>query len=611
MELEEARGTMTLKSLALTAMLAAAAAPMWAQAPVEGVDPPSRVARLSYQSGSVSFRPGTVDEWGSATLNYPLSTGDHLWTDAGAQAEIHAGLAVIRMAPQTAIEILNLDDRIIQVSVTQGSVQIHVRSLEPDETIEVATPNVAVTLLRPGDYRVDSDGDNYLTTVTVRGGDAAVTGGGIAFPVHARQTARIRGMETVTEEVGAEIATNEFERWCESRDRREEQSVSAQYVPREMTGYEDLDDNGSWSNDSDYGWVWAPRTVAADWAPYRYGSWRWIEPWGWTWIDDSPWGFAPFHYGRWATVRGVWVWVPGHRTPGIRPVYAPALVVFVGGPRFGVSHAAWFPLGPREVYRPTYRVSDRYIRNVNVTHVTNINVTNVRYANQREGAVSAADNDSFARGRHIGRDSARLDVREIEQARVVGTTATIAPSRESIVTGSVRNAPPTRLVDRTVVVRTAAPPRPVPFGTRQRVLEVNQGRPLDASQVETLRRDTPGRPSMVRPASPARREVAPRVDRPQIQPAPVETPRGFDRPRQEQPARSIEQPRQQVEQPVPVETQRHVEQPRRTEPRAERPAPAQPAEGGRGAQRERNETKREQREERKQEQRENRRKNDQ
>ena len=52
-------------------------------------DPPSRVARLSYLEGAVSFRPGTTDEWSQATLNYPLTSGDHLWTDPGARVELH------------------------------------------------------------------------------------------------------------------------------------------------------------------------------------------------------------------------------------------------------------------------------------------------------------------------------------------------------------------------------------------------------------------------------------------------------------------------------------------------------------------------------------------
>ena len=111
-----------------------------------------------------------------------------------------------------------------------------------------------------------------------------------------------------------------------------------------MVGYEDLGQNGVWSEAPEYGPVWRPRSVEIGWAPYRYGRWAWVEPWGWTWIDDAPWGFAPFHYGRWAMAGGVWVWVPGRMVVGVRPVYAPALVAFVGTSRFGV--AAWFPLGP-------------------------------------------------------------------------------------------------------------------------------------------------------------------------------------------------------------------------------------------------------------------------
>jgi hypothetical protein len=326
-----------------------------------------------------------------------------------------------------------------------------------------------------------------------------------------------------------------------------------------------------------------------------------VEPWGWTWIDDAPWGFAPFHYGRWAYAGGVWVWVPGHRVIGVRPVYSPALVVFVGGPRFGISSAAWFPLGPGEVYRPHYHVSDRYIRNINVTHVTNVtvinnvNITNVRYSNQRTGAVTVVSRDTFVGARHIGREAVRVDAREIEQARVVGTTATIVPRRESVLPGPVRGAPPTRIAERTVVVRTVPPPQPVAFGARQRALESNAGRPLDASQVEALRREAPGRQPMVRTVGPARpvnrpnepqgrpqfgtRDETPRIDRPQrnqpqaaepqAQPRNADQPRVFGRPQTETP-RTSEQPRRVDRAPI-QETPR-VETPRNVEPR--RPEPA-------------------------------------
>ena len=131
---------------------------------------------------------------------------------------------------------------------------------------------------------------------------------------------------------------DEFDSWSLERDRRDAaRGVFArppQYVSPEVTGYQDLDDNGSWSSEPEYGYVWTPRRVAADWSPYRYGRWVWVAPWGWTWIDDAPWGYAPFHYGRWAHVRNRWCWVPGPRH--VRAVYAPALVGWVGSPGVGV-----------------------------------------------------------------------------------------------------------------------------------------------------------------------------------------------------------------------------------------------------------------------------------
>jgi len=262
---------------------------------------------------------------------------------------MHIGSSAIRMSPQTVLSILNVDDRTVQLSLTEGSLHVRIRDLASDENFEVDTPNVSIVLLRAGEYRIDADADSGVTTVTVRDGEAEVNGGGSAFPVRSTQSARITGVEQVSQELLAASPISNFELWCEERDRREASSVSARYVSREMIGYEDLDDHGTWRDVPEYGWVWAPRTMAAEWAPYRYGRWAWVEPWGWTWIDDAPWGFAPFHYGRWAYAGGGWVWVPGRMVA--RPVYAPALVAFVGGPRFGATVAigsgpvAWFPLG--------------------------------------------------------------------------------------------------------------------------------------------------------------------------------------------------------------------------------------------------------------------------
>lgn len=463
------------KATSIGLLLAAMAVSAWADAG----DPPSRVARLNLLLGPVSFRPDSVEDWAPATLNYPLTTGDHLWTEAGSKAELHVGSTAIRMGGETAMSILNLDDRIVQLSVTGGSVDVHIRYMGDDESFEVDTPNVAISLLRPGDYRISADGDQNMTFAVVRGGEAEVTGGGAAFAIRPGESARVIGTDQVSQEMSPAPPFDGFDQWCASRNRREASMVSARYVPREMIGYEDLDEYGVWREDPQYGWIWAPR-VAVGWAPYRFGHWAWVAPWGWTWIDDAPWGFAPFHYGRWAFVAGGWVWTPGRIVAGVRPVYAPALVAFVGGPGFGLSVgvggvgvAAWFPLGPGEVYRPAYHVSAVYVRNVNIVHVTNVSVinnysvTNVRYVNENvAGAVTAVPHTAFAAGRLVAAAAVVVKPGMMARAQVVETVG-VSPTREAVLGHAgpaiAVHAPPSRFVDRTVVARNPPPATPHPM----------------------------------------------------------------------------------------------------------------------------------------------------
>ena len=151
-------------------------------------DPPSRVARLNYLSGAVSFQPAGIEDWTPATLNYPMTTGDHLWADTDSRAEMHIGSTSIHVDSSTASSFLNLDDRTVQIRLSQGSLSIRIRNLADDEVYEVDTPNGAISLLRTGSYRIDADPDRQTTTVTVRGGEAEITAGGSAFAVHPRQS---------------------------------------------------------------------------------------------------------------------------------------------------------------------------------------------------------------------------------------------------------------------------------------------------------------------------------------------------------------------------------------------------------------------------------------
>ena len=503
-------------------------------------DPPGRVARLSYTRGEVSFEPAGTDEWVSAVINRPLTTEDKLWTDREARAELHIGSAAIRMKGETGFSFLNLTDRIVQIRLTTGTINVRLRRLEEDEIFEVDTPNLAFSLLRPGDYRIEVNEAGDATVVTVRRGEGEVTGGGQAYTVHAQERATFYGTEdldTQMEDVGG---YDEFDDWCRERDAREQSVQSSHYVSRDVIGYEDLDEYGEWRPTPDYGYVWVPRTVVVGWAPYRFGHWVWISPWGWTWVDDAPWGFAPFHYGRWVYWGGEWAWVPGPAR--VRPVYAPALVVWVGGPHFRLSlssgHAnggvAWFPLGPREVYVPPYRVSNTYVTNVNVTnttvnniYVTNVynnvttnKVTNIRYVNRgAPGSVTATSQQVFASAQPVHANLIQVNAREVATAPV-STGAAIVPQQRSILgvgaahPGVVR--PPAAMQNRPVVARTEPPPRPVPFASQQKALQENEGRPLNAEQMQKLRpavEAQPARPN-IRVAPPVRKPLPVEMARP-------------------------------------------------------------------------------------------------
>jgi len=457
-------------------------------------DPSARVARASYLQGEVSFRPGNVDDWTSATLNYPLTTGDHLWTDENARAELHVGANAIRLAPQTAFEILDLDDNHLQIRLTQGSALIRVRTLDADDNIEIDTPTGAVTLMRDGTYRVDVSADGATSTVTTRNGDAEVASNDETVPVHPDETIMFT-QDGASRDIRSAPPLDEYDTWAQARDQAEDESVSAQYVSRDMTGYEDLDRNGTWSDDADYGHVWIPAHVAVDWAPYRYGRWAWVEPYGWTWIDDAPWGFAPFHYGRWAYVRNRWVWAPGVLRR--RPVYAPALVVFVGGNNFHGGNwgtrggVGWFPLAPNEVYRPAYRVSDRYVRRVNVTNVhitninvTNVNVTNINYRNRNvTGAMTAVSQDQFAGSRRIGRGATIVNVNDARNVHIVGDGAPVTPTQQSVLIRRQNSTtpvsrPPESAQNRQVVWKNTPPPRRTTFASHADQLTTTGDKPV-------------------------------------------------------------------------------------------------------------------------------------
>ena len=494
------------------AMLLSIALPQRAAADAD--DPPGRVARLSYLNGSVSFQPAGESDWVTATLNRPMTTGDKLWVDANSRAELHIGAAAIRLNSNTGFSFLNLDDRTVQIQLSAGTLSLRVRRLGKEEVFEVDTPNQAFSILRPGEYRLEASEDGSSTIVEVREGKGEASGNGRSYTIESRERASLSGTDSLSADIDKmdKHERDAFDNWCEERDRREEHSRSVRYVSPEMVGYEDLDENGVWRYDPEYGQVWVPTAVAPGWAPYHYGHWAWIAPWGWTWVDDAPWGYAPFHYGRWAYGRGAWFWVPG--PVDAAPMYAPALVAFVGGPNFAVGIAVgggaavgWFPLGPREVYVPAYRTSPDYVTRVNIsntnvsrTTVTNVYnttvvnntavVNNVTYVNRTApGAVTAVSTTAFTSAQPVAAAAVTVNQSQIAKASV-STQAAVAPTQSSVL-GPAEHKPgrvvPPGLADRPVVAKTTPPPPAVSFERQESALKAHPGRPLERNEVETLR----------------------------------------------------------------------------------------------------------------------------
>jgi hypothetical protein len=459
-------------------------------------DPPSRVARLGYMSGPVSFSPAGESDWDEASLNRPLTNGDRVWSDAGGRAEIQFGGAMVRLDANTGVSVLNMDDTIAQLQLTQGVLNVRVRRLQANQVFEVDTPNLAFTLREPGAYRIEVDPDGNATTILVRRGQGEVYGDGTSYVIDAGQPYRFTDTDLRQQPFVEAPRADDFDRWAGDRDRAYDNSISARYVSADVVGLHDLDAHGSWRVDATYGNVWTPRRVSAGWAPYRDGHWAWVEPWGWTWVDDAPWGFAVSHYGRWANIGGSWGWVPGPvRAPAY---YAPALVAFVGGANFqltissgNVGGVAWFPLAPREVYRPSYAVSRGYFERVNSSNTVinntvirntynTTNVTNVVYANRSvPGAVVAVPTTTFVQSQPVARSAVPVNRAMVVNAPVAQRLA-VAPTEKSVRGGAAQgDKPPARVFDRVAVAHTAPPAARAGFVPQQPQPSRQAGKPRE------------------------------------------------------------------------------------------------------------------------------------
>jgi hypothetical protein len=426
---------------------------------------PFEPGHLELVSGLVAYRLGT-EAWAPAERNYPVFEGIQLSTAPQAEAVIRIGPSDLHMFSDSELDVATFAERLTDLVVRQGKLNVDLTKLDPGEGIELELPSGTLWVLDPGKYVVDvGDGksdqhvrilkggarmvgdksdqavqagdelvitaDNAISVVHANGGAAgsaqrraaivvpAATNKGATPAVSDKDKSAPAAPDKGAGSPASDKASDKTARTTPTADKggaaasASDQttnaaqsdagmnpanssagassppgppppappdtvatSAAANAPPApspEVSDIRMLDRYGVWQDTTAYGQTWFPTAIPADWAPYRFGHWASVPPWGWTWIDDQPWGFIPSHYGRWANIDGRWGWIPGNAAEDA--VYAPALVTFIGDPNGTPVEGsddpavAWVPLGPDEAYWPWYDVDDGYIAALNAADV--------------------------------------------------------------------------------------------------------------------------------------------------------------------------------------------------------------------------------------------------
>lgn len=546
------------------AAVATSVATAQAQSGPPAGDPPARVGRLAYLQGTVSFHDAEQDTWSPAAVNTPITTGDALWTEPNGHDEITVAGTRVRMDGGTQLDVLALDDSQTRLQLDQGRLDVRTFAFDKRAPYQIVTPRGTVSLLEQGDYYIHSGSVDDPTVLGVRAGAAQIeTPNGQVLAVRPGEEGEAIGDSNALELRTVRSAPPALPPYWAERDR----AVSyepPQYVTADVTGYEDLAAYGSWTPDPTYGQVWYPRSVPAGWEPYRTGSWSYVQPWGWTWVDAQPWGFAPYHYGRWAHRDDRWFWVPPQRAE--RPVYAPALVAFLGGVELGAAlgeqnraPVGWFPLGPREPYVPPYTADRNYYRRVNASARVEQAILDERWqraerhealrneqlANRSFATVVPAED--FVRSRPVSQVALKIAPDKLRAATIAPVAAPPAPGRPAAAgaPGRESNAPPinlplaqTRLANMETLARPSRVERPAAPGPKIVVARPAgaNGKPALPSLAPRTASAPPQTPAhgAATPASPA---ATPRAE----EPRPNASSRG-PAPQQAEPPRPAETP---------------------------------------------------------------------
>ncbi|MGB5014505.1 MAG: DUF6600 domain-containing protein [Pyrinomonadaceae bacterium] len=318
-------------------------------------DVTARVARVSYIDGDAQIRRLDSQDWEKITLNLPIVEGDEITTSLGSRVEIQFNSKThLRLTANSYLRILKLKDEGIAISLPEGSLSVRLVDFDKERSyFEIDAPNTTIAAQRSGMYRLDAgkQGDDEIRVTVLDKGEARVYSDMSGFTIKSGRSSRIfiSGNNAGEWETGdASRYADDFDTWALQRDvvitEQLKTAYYDKYYDQDIYGAEELTANGEWINTNKYGYVWRPYRSATSrytaWSPYRYGHWRWVPPFGWTWVNDEPWGWATYHYGRWFYDDGYWNWSPYGYYRYSRSWWQPALVIFTS---WGGNYC-WYPL---------------------------------------------------------------------------------------------------------------------------------------------------------------------------------------------------------------------------------------------------------------------------